>query len=388
MKKDVVEFVFRCLICQQVKAEHQRPAGLLQYLPIPQWKREKIKMDFVVGLPRCHSGYDAIWVIVGRLTKLAHFLPMKNSDSVEKLAELYVKEIVRLHGTPVSIVSDRDPRFTSRFWPSLQRALGTRLHFNMAFHPQTDGQFERTIQTLEYMLRACVLEFKGSCDRHLPLMEFAYNNSYQSSIEMAPYEALYGRKCRTPLCWDEVGERKLSGPEIVQVTTDNVKVIRDRLKIAQDRQKSYADNRMRDLEFQEGDRVFMRIPPWKGVLRFRKKGKLIPRYMGPYEIVERIGEVEYRLRLPPELASIHDVFHVSILRKYIADPSHVLRDQLVELKEDMTYEERPVQIVDRKDQVLRNKVIPLVKVLRMNHGREEATWEREDQMQTQYPHLF
>ena len=272
---------------------------------------------------------------------------MKNSDSIEKLAELYVKEIVRLHGTPVSIVSDRDPRFTSRFWPSLQRALGTRLHFSTAFHPQTDGQSERTIQTLEDMLRACVLEFKGSWDRHLPLMEFAYNNSYQSSIEMTPYEALYGRKCRTPLCWDEVGERKLSGPEIVQVMTDNVKVIRDRLKIAQDRQKSYVDNRRRDLEFQVGDQVFMRISPWKGVLRFGNKGKLSPRYMGPYEIVERIGEVAYRLRLPPELARIHDVFHVSMLRKYIADPPHVLRDQPIELKEDLTYEERPVQIVDR-----------------------------------------
>ena len=160
MKKDVAEFVYRCLICQQVKAEHQRPARLLQSLPIPQWKWEKITMDFVVGLPRCQSGYDAIWVIVDRLTKSAHFLPMKNSDSVEKLAELYVKEIVRLHGTPVSIVSDRDPRFTSRFWPSLQRALGTRLHFSTAFHPQTDGQSERTIQTLEDMLRACVLELK------------------------------------------------------------------------------------------------------------------------------------------------------------------------------------------------------------------------------------
>ena len=203
MKKDVAEFVSRCLICQQVKAEHQRPAGLLQSLLIPQWKWEKTTMDFVVGLPRCQSGYDEIWVIVDRLTKSAHFLPMKNSDSIEKFAELYVKEIVRLHGTPVSIVSDRDPWFTSRFWPSLHRALGTRLHFSTAFHPQTDGQSERTIQTLEDMLRACVLEFKGIWDRHLPLMEFSYNNSYQSSIEMAPYEALYGRLGLVP-CPDTV----------------------------------------------------------------------------------------------------------------------------------------------------------------------------------------
>ena len=233
-----------------------------------------------------------------------------------------------------------------------------------------------------------MLEFKGNWDRHLPLMEFAYTNSYQSSIEMAPYEALYGRKCRIPLCWDEVGERKLLGLEIVQVTTDNVKVIRDRLKIAQDPKKRYANNRSRDLEFQVGDQVFMRISPRKGVLRFRKKGKLSPRYMGPYEIMERIGEIVYQLRLPPELARIYDVFHVSMFRKYMADPSHVLRDQPIELKEDLTYEERPFQIVDRKDQVLRNKVIPLVKVLWMNHDREEATWEHEDQMQTHYPHLF
>ena len=187
-------------------------------------------MDFVVGLPRCRSGHDTIWLIVDRLTKSAHFLPIRNSDSLDKLAQLYVREIIRLHGTPVSIVSDRDPRFTSRFWPSLQNALGTRLHFSTTFHPQRDGQSERTIQTLEDMLRACVMEFRGSWDTHLPLMEFAYNNSYQANISMAPYEALYGRKCRTPVCWDEVAKRKLVGPEIVQVTCDKIKVIRDKLK--------------------------------------------------------------------------------------------------------------------------------------------------------------
>ena len=154
-------------------------------------------------------------MIVVRLTKSAYFLPINVEDSLEKLAQLYVDEIVRLHGVPVSIVSDIDPRFTSRFWPSLQTTLGTCLHFSTIFHPQTDGQSERTIQTLEDMLRACVMEFKGSWDTHLALMEFAYNNSYQDSIEMAPFEALYGRKCRTPLCWDEVGEIRLVGPELV-----------------------------------------------------------------------------------------------------------------------------------------------------------------------------
>ena len=213
-------------------------------------------MDFVIGLPWTQRQHDAIWVIVDRLTKSAHFLPINVEDSLEKLAQLYVDEIVRLHGVPVSIVSDQDPRFTSRFWPSLQAALGTCLHFSTAFHPQTDGQSERTIQTLEDILRACVMEFKGSWDTHLALMEFAYNNSYQASIEMAPFEALYGRKCRTPVCWDEVDERRLVGPELVQITSEKVKVVRDNLKIERDRQKSYADNGRSDLQFEIGDRVF------------------------------------------------------------------------------------------------------------------------------------
>ena len=200
MKRDIAEYVSRCLACQQIKAEHQGPAGKLQPLPIPEWKWDKITMDFISGLPRTKKGNDAIWVIVDRLTKSAHFLPIKVTFSLERLAKLYIDEIVSRHGIPISIVSDRDPRFTSRFWPSLQKALGTKLKFSTAFHPQTDGQSERTIQTLEDMLRACVMDFAGSWDEHLPLMEFAYNNSYHSSIGMPPYEALYGRKCRTPIC--------------------------------------------------------------------------------------------------------------------------------------------------------------------------------------------
>ena len=172
-------------------------------------------MDFVIGLPWTQRQHDTIWVIVDRLTKYAHFLPVNVEDSLEKLAQLYVDETVRLHRVLVSIVSYRDPRFTSRFWPSLQIALGTRLHFSATFHSQTDGQSERTIQTLEDMLRACVMEFKGSWDTHLALMEFTYNNSYQASIEMAPFEALYGTKCRTLVYWDEVGERRPVGPELV-----------------------------------------------------------------------------------------------------------------------------------------------------------------------------
>ena len=339
MKKEIASFVSRCLTCQQVKAEHQRPAGKIQLLLIQMWKWEKITIDFVTGLPRTQRQHDAIWVIVDRLTKSAHFLPVNVVDSLEKLAKLYVDEIVRLHGVPVLIVLDRDPRFTSRFWPSLQTELGTRLLFSTAFYPQTGGQSERTIQTLEDMLRACVMEFKGSWDTYLALMEFAYNNGYQASIEMAPFEAQYGRKCRIPVCWDEVGERKIVGPELVQFTSEKVKVFCDNLKIARDRQKSYGDNRRRDLQFEIGDRVFLKISPWKGVLRFGKRSKLSPRYIGPYEIVTKVRLVAYKLKLPPELSRIHDTFHVWMLRKYIPDPSHVLREQPVQLKNNLTYEE-------------------------------------------------
>lgn len=199
MKRDIVEFVQRCHTCQQVKAEHQRPAGLLQPLEIPEWKWEHITMDFVTGLPKTRNGNDTIWVIVDRLTKSAHFLSMSIQTSIEKLVSMYMNEIVSLHGTPVSIVCDRDPRFTSRFWKAYQNAMGTELRMSTAFHLQTDGQSERTIQTLEDMLRVCTLDFKVSWDKSVKLIEFSYNNSYHSSIGMAPFEALYGRKCRSPL---------------------------------------------------------------------------------------------------------------------------------------------------------------------------------------------
>ena len=166
-------------------------------------------MDFVVGLPCSRDGYNSIWVIVDRLTKSAHFLPVKTTYSVAKLAKLYVKHITCLHGVPVSIVSDRGFVFTSRFWQKLQEAMGTKLDFSTAFYPQTDGQYERMIQTLEDMLRMCVMDLGGSWDDHLPFVEFAYNNSYHSSIEMAPYEALYGRKCRSPLCWDKIWGKRV-----------------------------------------------------------------------------------------------------------------------------------------------------------------------------------
>ncbi|KAI3718982.1 hypothetical protein L6452_19868 [Arctium lappa] len=274
--------------------EHQRPYKELQSLEIPVWKWDEIAMDFVTGHPRSPKGHDAIWVIVDRLTKSAHFLPIKETYPLEKLAKLYIDEIVSRHVVPTSIVSDRDGRFTSSFCGqlaratgavakligyrfkdvrTLQRELGSQLQLSTVYHPQTDGQSKRTIQTLEDMLQACVIDFKGSWEVHLPLIEFSYNNSYHASIQAAPFEALYWRKCRTPLCWNELGEWQLAGPEIVQIMADKVNQIRDWLRMAQDRQMMYANKRRKPIEFQVGDMVMLKVSPWKGVIHFGKKGK-------------------------------------------------------------------------------------------------------------------
>ena len=224
----------------------------------------------------------------------------------------------------VSIVLDRDPKFTSHFWNSFQRAMGTQLMMSIAFHPQTDGQSERTIQTLEDMLRACVLYLKGSWEEHLLLVDFANNNGYQASIHMTPYEALYGKPCRSSVCSTKVGERSTTGLELIRDTSEKVDLIWKRLLTAQSRQKSYADRRRRPLEFEAGDHVFLKVMPKRGVVRFGKRGKLSSRFIRPFEIFERVGTVAYRLALSISLSSFHEVFHVSMLWKYTPDPTLVV----------------------------------------------------------------
>ncbi|KAL5810819.1 hypothetical protein ACOSQ3_027556 [Xanthoceras sorbifolium] len=238
------------------------------------------------------------------------------------------------------------------------------------------------------MLRSCIINFEGSWVDHLPLIEFAYNNSFQTSVAMAPYEALYGRKCRTPLCWTELGEDKLVGSDVTRQTEEKVKIIKDILKAASGCQKSYAVLKRRDIEYVVGDRVFLKVSPWKKILRFRKKGKLSPRLIGPYKIIERVEPVAYRLALPLELEKIHDVFYVSMFRRYRSDPSHKVQTEAIEIQPDLTYEEEPMEILDREIKELRNKKIPLVKILWRNHNVEEATLESEEVMRQQYPQLF
>ena len=299
-----------------------------------------------------------------------------------------MSEIVILHGIPLSIVFYHDPQFTSRFWKELQSGFSMRLNFSTAFHLQTYGQFERVIQMLEDTIRGCVFDFPGSWDKYIPLMEFAYNNSYQSSIGKAPYEALYGRRYRTPMCWTELNEHKIIGPDLVKDTEEKVQIIQQRLKAASDRQRSYANLKSKDIEYEVGDKVFLKVSLWKKILCFRRKGKLSPRFIGPYEILERVGPVAYRLELPLELTKSHDVFHVSMLQRYRSDTSHILPIQDIQVQADFTFDEELKAIIDREIRQLHNKQVPLVKVLWQHHGMEEATWEPKSTMKVQYPQPF
>ncbi|GJX29984.1 putative reverse transcriptase domain-containing protein [Tanacetum coccineum] len=265
-------------------------------------------MDFITKLPRTSSGYDTIWVIVDRLTKSAHFLPMRENDSIDKLTRL-----------------------------TFQKALGTRLDMSTAYHPQTYGQSERTIQTLEYMLRACVIDFGNGWDRHLPLIKFSYNNSYHTSIKVVPFKALYGRKCRSPVCWAEVEDVQLTGPKIIHKTAKKIIQIKSIIQAAHYRQKSYADVRRNPLEFQVGDKVILKV-------------------------LAKVGTVAYRLELPQQLNKVHSTFHVSNLRKCLSDEPLAIPLDEIHIDDKLHFIKEPVEIMDREVKRLKQSRIPIIKV--------------------------
>ncbi|GJS84587.1 putative reverse transcriptase domain-containing protein [Tanacetum coccineum] len=271
-----------------------------------------------------------------------------NNDGIldykmDRLARIYLNEIVVRHSVPILIISNRDSRFTSRFWQSMQEALETWLDLTTAYHPQINGQSERTIQTLKDMLRACVLDFGGSWDVHLSLVEFSYNNSYHSNVRCASFEALYGRKCRSPIMWTKIGEGQLIRPELVQETTEKISQIKDRLKVAWDSQKSYTDKRRKPLEFSV-------------------EGETSIRFVGPFEIIEKVGPVAYRLDLPEELNGVHDMFHMSNLKKCLADPTLQVPLDEIQVDAKLNFMEEPAEILEREFKKLKWSRIAIVKV--------------------------
>nr|GEU86756.1 putative reverse transcriptase domain, ribonuclease H-like domain, aspartic peptidase domain protein [Tanacetum cinerariifolium] len=290
-------------------------------------------MDFVTKLPRTHSGNDTIWVIVDRLTKSAHFLPMTETDPMDKLSRLYLKEVVMRHVIPVSIICDRDPRFASNFWRAFQKTLGTRLDMSTAYHPQTNGQNERTIQTLKDMLCTCVINFRNGWGRQLPLIEFSYNNSYHTSIKAAPFE-----------------------------TTEKIVQIKQRIQAARDRQKSYAEVRRKPLEFQVGDRVMLKVSPWKGVVHFGKREKLNPRYIRPFKVLAKVGTVAYRLELPQQLSRVHSTFHVSNLKECLSEEPLATSLDEIHIDYKLCFIEEPMEIMDREVNCLKQSCILIIKV--------------------------
>nr|GEW07875.1 putative reverse transcriptase domain-containing protein [Tanacetum cinerariifolium] len=338
MKADIATYVSKCLTSSKVKAEYQRPSGLLVQPKIPEWKWDNITMDFVTKLPKLSQGYDTIWVIVDQLTKSAIFMPMRETDLMDKLTRMYLKEVVTRHEIPVSIICDRDLR-------------------------------------------------KGWVN-HLPLVEFSYNNSYHASIKAAPFEALYGQNCRSPVCWTKVGEAQILGPKLIQETTKKIVQIKQRMQAAHDRQKSYAELKRKPMEFQVGDKVMLKILPWKGVVRFAKRGKLNPRYVGPFKVLENIGKVAYKLELPEELSKVHNTFHVSNLKKCHADKLLAVSLDGLHFDDKLHFVEEPVEIMDREVKHLKRNRIPLDKVRWNSKQGPEFTWECEDQFRKKYPHLF
>ncbi|GJU23300.1 putative reverse transcriptase domain-containing protein [Tanacetum coccineum] len=267
-------------------------------------------------------------------------------------------------------------------------SAGTQLDMSTAYHPQTDGQSERTIQTLEDMLRACVMDFGKGWDRHLPLVEFSYNNSYHTSIKATPFEALYGQKCRSPICWAEVGDAQLTGPEIVHETTKKIIQIKQRIQAVRDRQKSYADRRRKPLEFEVRDKVMLKVSPWKRVIRFGKRGKLNPRYMGPFKIIAKVETLAYRLEILEQLSRVHSTFHVSNLKKCFVDEPLAIPLDEIQIDDKLHFIEEPVEIMDREVKRLKQSRIPSAKVRWNSRRGPEFNWEREDQMKKKYPQLF
>jgi hypothetical protein len=323
MKREIVEYIARCMEFQKVKDENRHPTWLLQPLPIPEWKWEVVTMDFITGFPRIGKMHDSITVVVKKLTKATHFIPLKTTHKETDVVDIFMKEVARLHKIPKTIVSDRDPKFTSNFWKGLFKGFRTNLNFSIDYHPESDGHTERVNRVIEDIMRMYVMDKPSKWKDYLHLVEFAYNNGYQASLKMSPFEALYDRKCNTPMIWDNPVDRIVVGPELLKEMEDQMIKIKQNLKFSQDRQKSYADKNRTHRKFKVGDHVFLKVKANRSSLNLGSYAKLTARFCGPFEILERIGPVAYMIGLPAFMF-VHNVFHVSLIKKYITDANHVI----------------------------------------------------------------
>ena len=343
MKRDVLSYVTRCLPCQRIKAERIKYPGKLQPNEVPQMKWENISVDFITGLPRS-KGYDSIFVVVDMLTKMAHLFPIHKDASAKDIAHVFMKGVFLYHGLPRRIIFDRDSKLTYNFWKAIFEATGTQLSYSTTYHPQSDGQTERVNQIVEDMLRAYCMREPSQWTRYLYLVEFAYNASFQRSIGMSPFKALYRQECPTPLKWTDPMIKVQASKEMLDEMQQQTNLIRFEIKATQDRQKAYANSHRSKREFNEGDMVFLRVRPKHNSLSLGKFKKLSARYCGPYVITKRVNNQAYELMLPPHI-KVHDVFHVSLLKKYIPDQNHILCEELPFVSKDGTLDINPERIL-------------------------------------------
>jgi hypothetical protein len=304
-------------------------------------------MDFIMGLSRTGKKHDSIMVVVDKLTKDAHFIPLKTTHKETNVVDIFMREITRLHGIPKTIVSGRAPKFTSTLWKGLFKGFITNVNFNTSYHLDSDGHTERVNRVIEYMLRMYMMEKPSKWEDYLHLVEFTYNNGYQASLKMSPFEALYGRKCNTLVRWDNPSDRAVFGPELLKEMEEKMLKIKQNLKAAQDREKSYADKNRTHGEFKVGEHVFLKLKSNRSSLKLGNCAKLAARFCGPFEILERIGPVAYLLALPASM-TVHNLFHVSLLKKYILDANHVIDWNVIQVEKEGLVQVHLVCILDQK----------------------------------------